>query len=96
MQRKNLKNDTDYPLIMTRELAAEFIGVSGNTFDKYYRYAHNFPVVKNGDVEEAFPRDPIIKWIADNWQLLEKKEKEMKYVVRIYSNVKVLSFIPKI
>lgn len=72
MQRKNLKNDSDYPLIMTRELAAEFIGVSGNTFDKYYRYAHNFPVVKNGDVEEAFPRDPIIKWIADNWQLLEK------------------------
>lgn len=75
MQRKNLKNDTDYPLIMTRELAAEFIGVSGPTFDKYYRYAHNFPVVKNGDVEEAFPRDPIIKWIADNWQLLEKRRK---------------------
>lgn len=76
MQRKNLKNDTDYPLIMTRELAAEFIGVSGPTFDKYYRYAHNFPVVKNGDVEEAFPRDPIIKWIADNWQLLEKRRKK--------------------
>lgn len=27
MRRKNLKNDTDYPLIMTRELAAEFIGI---------------------------------------------------------------------
>jgi hypothetical protein len=44
MLRKNLKNDSDYPLIMTRELAAEFIGVSGPTFDKYYRYAHNIPV----------------------------------------------------
>ena len=75
MQRKNLKNDSDYPLIMPRELAAEFIGVSGPTFDKYYRYAHNFSVVKNGDVEEAFPRDSIIKWIADNWQLLEKRRK---------------------
>lgn len=79
MLRKNLKNDSDYPLIMTRELAAEFIGVSGPTFDKHYRYAHNFPVVKNGDVEEAFPRDPIIKWIADNWQLLEKGERDEKH-----------------
>ena len=43
---------------MTRELAAEFIGVSGPTFDKYYHYEHNLPVVKNGDVEESFSTRP--------------------------------------
>lgn len=75
MLRKNLKNDTDYPPILTRELAAEFMGVSAPTFDKYYRYAHNFPVIKNGDVEEAYPRDAIIKWIAENWELLKKRRK---------------------
>ena len=73
MQRTNLKNDTYYPLIMTRELAAEFICVSGPTFDKYSHYEHNLPVVKNGDVEEAFQRDPFSMWIADNWQLLENR-----------------------
>lgn len=75
MKRKNLKNDTDYPPILTRELAAEFMGVSAPTFDKYYRYAPNFPVIKNGDVEEAYPRDAIIKWIAENWELLKKRRK---------------------
>lgn len=70
------KNDSDYPLILSRKLAAEFIGVSAPTFDKYYRYEHNFPVVKNGDVEEAYPRDAIIKWIGDNWKLLEKRRKK--------------------
>lgn len=75
MQRKNEKNDTDYPPIMGRELVAEFIGVSANTFDRYYRYAHNFPVVTNGDVEEAYPRDAVVKWIADNWGLIKRKRK---------------------
>ena len=73
MQRKNSKNDTDYPPILTRELAAEFIGISGGTFDKFYRYQDDFPAVKNGETEEAYPRDAIVKWISENWKLLEKK-----------------------
>lgn len=75
MPRKNDKNDTDYPPILTRDLAAEFIGVCPNTFDKVYRYAPNFPVVRNGEVEEAFPRDPILQWINENWKLIEKRRK---------------------
>lgn len=75
MQRKNTKNDTDYPLILTRELAAEFIGVSGGTFDKLYSIHSSFPIVKNGEVEKAYPRDPIVKWISENWKLIEKKRK---------------------
>ena len=76
MARKTNKNDTDFPPIMKREEAAEFIGVSGNTFDKLYRYAPGFPVVKNGEVEEAYPRDPILKWISENWKLIEKRRKK--------------------
>ena len=60
-------------MVLNRELVAEFIGVSAPTFDKYYRYAHNFPVIKNGEVEEANSRDAIIKWIAENWELLKKR-----------------------
>ncbi|MGX7048315.1 hypothetical protein [Pseudolactococcus piscium] len=75
MQRKNTKNDTDYPLILTRELASEFIGVSPVTFDKLYSIHRSFPIVKNGEVEKAYPRDPIVKWISENWKLIEKKRK---------------------
>lgn len=67
---------------MTRELAAEFIGVSGPTFDKYYRYEHNFPVVKNGDVEEAFPRTQSLNGLRIIGNYWKKKEKEIEYSTR--------------
>ncbi|MHA3065952.1 DNA-binding protein [Lacticaseibacillus saniviri] len=35
---RELSRDGDYPLLLTRKQAAEFLGIDGNSFDKYFRH----------------------------------------------------------
>ena len=63
------KNDNDYPLLMSREQAAEFCGMGKDTFDEVLRFQPDFPKCKKKS-DDVFPREPMIEWIKMNWRSL--------------------------
>jgi hypothetical protein len=65
------KNDKDYPVLMERKEATEFLlgNQAINTFDKIAA-REDFPKVSSIDSKTRYPRDAISRWLSENWEAI--------------------------
>ncbi|MDR2976890.1 MAG: hypothetical protein LBV19_06215 [Streptococcaceae bacterium] len=79
MARKLGTNDKDYPGLMERQYAADFIGIGKDNFDLMFSEA-NFPDFPRVYVKSdlRFPRDAVAEWLAVNWERLPREKWKVK------------------
>lgn len=61
----NQKNNTDFPFLLTRELASRYLGIDPKSFDKYIRSNSDFKRFMIGN-QERYTLEEINRFIKNH------------------------------